>query len=64
MFYNTKITEKEIEDFKNKLLAAMKKEGATEEDFSMFDDDLYRDIIITAINCKRNPEDVAWALLQ
>jgi hypothetical protein len=64
MFYNTKITEKEIQDFKNKLLEAMKNEGATEEDFSMFDDDLYRDIIITAINCKRAPEDVAWALLQ
>ena len=64
MFYNTKITEQEIQDFKNKLLAAMKNEGATEEDFSMFDDDLYRDIIITAINCKRTPEDVAWALLQ
>lgn len=64
MFYNNKITEKEIQTFKNKLLEAMKNEGATDEDFAMFDDDLYRDIIITAINCKRTPEDVAWALLQ
>ena len=64
MFYNTQLTEKEIQEFKTKLLVAMKNEGATKEDFEMFDDNLYRDIIISAINCKRTPEDVAWALLQ
>ena len=54
----------DIAKYKEQLIAAMKEQGATKEDFEAFDDELLQDMVITAMFNKQKPEDVAWALLQ
>lgn len=61
---NANFSVEEIEKYKKTLVDAMKKEGATQEDFDMLPDDLFHDIIITAMANKQNPNEVAWALLR
>jgi hypothetical protein len=58
-------SQNEIELYKSQLIDAMKKQGATDEDFEMFSEEgLFDDIVITAMYNGRSPEDVAWAVLQ
>ena len=54
----------EIEKYKNQLIEEMKKQGATQEDFQLFEEDLFHDIVVTALYNNRDPSDVAWAILQ
>lgn len=59
-----KFSQDEIEAYRNRLIEEMKKQGATQEDFEMFEGDLFDDIVVTAMCNGRTPEDVAWAVLQ
>lgn len=61
---NAHFSADEIEKYKQALVDAMIKEGATQEDFDMFPDDLFRDIIVAAMTNKQNPSEVAWGLLR
>ena len=61
---NVNFPASDIAKYKEQLIAAMKEQGATKEDFEAFDDELLQDMVITAMFNKQKPEDVAWALLQ
>ena len=49
-----------IEAYKSKLIDEMKKMGARDSDFAVVCDTL----IVNSIFSSREPEDVAWAILQ
>lgn len=49
-----------IENYKERLILEMKKQGASSKDLKLIKDATIRN----AIKYERNPEDVAWALLQ
>lgn len=61
---NVNFPASDIAKYKERLIASMKEQGATKDDFDAFDDELLQDMIITAMFNKQKPEDVAWALLQ
>ena len=61
---NTNHSPEAVEKYKQQLIAAMHEEGATPEDFEMFTDDLFHDIVLSAMSNHRSPKEVAWALLQ
>lgn len=50
----------QIEEFRNLLIIEMQKLGATESELSLICDA----IILNSIRNNRQPEDVAWAVLQ
>lgn len=54
------ITEEEIKAYKKELVEELKKQGAIEKEIGLISDEL----IINAINNKRNVSDIVWALLQ
>ena len=49
-----------IQDFKERVLAEMRKMSATENELALADDE----VIKASMSMGHEPEDVAWALLQ
>ena len=54
------ICQDEIDSYRSLLIVAMKKNGATDSDLNLIHDATIKN----SIRNKRNPEDVAWAILQ
>ena len=53
------LSPKHISDYRNEVIAEMKKMGATPQEISL----LKKEMIINSIKRNRKPEDVAWAIL-
>ena len=54
------ISQKEIDAYRNRLIDALLRLGATDNDMSLICDTIVKNSILN----HRNPEDVAWAVLQ
>lgn len=51
---------KQVIEYRNLVVVAMEKNGATQDEVTLVHDET----IINSIQKKRQPEDVAWAILQ
>ena len=54
------IGESQLSEYRSLVVAEMKKKGATNEELTLLRDET----IVNSIQKKRQPEDVAWAILQ
>ncbi|MEG1545015.1 MAG: hypothetical protein RR382_10915 [Tannerellaceae bacterium] len=54
------VSESQLIEYRNLVVVAMEKNGATQDEVTLVHDET----IINSIQKKRQPEDVAWAILQ
>lgn len=57
---NIRVSSPQISAYREQVICEMKKMGATEQEFSLLRDTTIKNSIIN----KREPRDVAWAILQ
>lgn len=54
------VSPSQIDDYKDSLITEMEKIGASEQEIGLINDNL----VLNSIKNGRQPEDVAWAILQ